>query len=167
MKKSELGNLTCSLASALAVVGDAWSLLIIKELMLGNRRFEGIQAQTGMSSNSLAVRLKALEKHKIIRRQKYSSKPVRFEYGVTARGFDLWPALVALTSWGDKWINRGTPPLQYVHISCDHNASPGLVCHACSKPVDAAGVRPLMSPKMRSEREQRFNSAHPNRMASS
>lgn len=147
--------MTCSLAGALAVVGDAWSLLIVKELMLDNRRFEGLQAQTGMSSNSLAARLKTLEQSKIIRRAKYNDRPRRYEYSVTQRGFDLWPVLVSLTTWGDKWVNRGATPLQYVHAVCDHNADPGLVCRCCSMPLDASVVRPLMSSKMRADRARR------------
>ena len=120
--------------------------------MLDNRRFEGLQAQTGMSSNSLAARLKALEKSKVIRRLRYNDKPARFEYRVTARGFDLWPVLVSLTVWGDKWMNPRRSSLQYMHKNCDHVAEPRFICGACEVPLDAAKVKPLMSRKMNSDR---------------
>jgi DNA-binding HxlR family transcriptional regulator len=112
MKKSNIDQMVCSLARALAQVGDPWRLLIMKEIMLGNRRFDGIHRQTGMSSLSLSSRLAALERARIVRRMPYSQRPLRFEYLATAKGKSLWPLLVALTQWGDQWTGNGSVPLR-------------------------------------------------------
>lgn len=155
MKRSELGGLTCSLAGALAEVGDAWTLLIVKELMLRNRRFDGIAAQMGVSDSSLASRLKRLERLGIVERRAYQNRPVRHEYRLTAKGQDLWPALVALTGWGDRWQGRETPPLTYGCIACGvSDARPHLACEACGELLGPGAVAPTQSEAMRTERAQ-------------
>ena len=156
MKRSELGGLTCSLAGALAEVGDAWSLLIVKELMLRNRRFDGVAAQTGMSESSLASRLKRLEDLGIIERRAYQQRPARYEYRLTAKGEDLWPTLVALTGWGDRWQGRESPPLTYGCVACGvADARPHLACEACGAALNPRGVVAVQSQDMRSERAHR------------
>ena len=156
MKRSELGALTCSLAGALAEVGDAWSLLIVKELMLRNRRFDGIAAQMGVSDSSLASRLKRLERLGIVERRAYQARPVRYEYRLTAKGQDLWPALVALTGWGDRWQGRETPPLTYGCVACGAaDAHPHLACEACGELLDPRVVTAVQSPEMQADRASR------------
>lgn len=155
MKKSELGDITCSLAGALAKVGDAWSLLIIKEILLRNRKFDGIAAQTGISESSLATRLKSLEAAGIVEKVAYQDRPVRHEYRVTECGADLWPTLVALTTWGDRWLGRRTPPLHYECSSCAGDARPHLACTHCGSEVDAGSVRPVQSRTMLRDRAAR------------
>jgi DNA-binding HxlR family transcriptional regulator len=98
----------CDIALALSVVGDRWTLLIIRELSLGVRRFEEIQAQTGMSSLLLAERLKRLEAEGVIERRLYSERPKRYEYYSTPKGKDLDPVLLALRGWSLKWEKCGS-----------------------------------------------------------
>jgi DNA-binding HxlR family transcriptional regulator len=156
MKRSELGDLTCSLAGALAEVGDPWSLLIVKELMLRNSRFDGIAAQTGVSDSSLASRLKRLEALGIVERRAYQARPVRYEYRLTEKGQDLWPTLVTLTSWGDRWQGRETPPLTYGCVACGvADARPHLACAACGGPLGPRGVTAVQSSDMKAERARR------------
>jgi len=155
MKKSELSKMTCSLAAALEAVGDAWTLLIVKELMLANRRFEGIQAQTGMSSNSLTSRLKALAKAGIVERQQYLQRPPRCEYRLTKKGEALWPVLVSLTNWGDQFARRGEPPLRFVHKACGDDAGPKYVCAHCGDSVSPRDVRASQSAAMVRDRCRR------------
>lgn len=153
MKRSELGGLTCSLAGSLAEVGDAWSLLIVKELMLRNRRFDGIAAQMGVSDSSLASRLKRLEQLSIIERRAYQQRPTRYEYRLTPKGADLWPVLVALTSWGDRWQGRETPPLAYGCVACGvADSHPHLACEACGALLNPRTVTASQSDDMRAER---------------
>ena len=155
MKRSELGRLTCSLAGALAEVGDAWSLLIVKELMLRNRRFDGIAEQSGVSDSSLAARLKRLEGLGIVERRAYQDRPVRFEYRLTAKGEDLWPVLVAMTGWGDRWQGRTTAPLSYGCVACGAaDARPHLACEACGALLNPRAVMAIQSEDMRAERER-------------
>jgi DNA-binding HxlR family transcriptional regulator len=93
----------CNIARSLSVVGDRWTLLIMREISLRNRRFEEIQAQTGMSSHLLATRLKRLEADKIIERRVYSARPLRHEYFATPKGKDLDAVILALRNWDLRW----------------------------------------------------------------
>lgn len=155
MKRSELGGITCSLAGALAEVGDAWSLLIIKEIMLKNRKFDGIAAQTGISESSLATRLKTLETAGIVEKRAYQERPVRYEYRATERGADLWPALVALTNWGDRWLGRKTPPVTYDCNACGEDARPHITCTHCGTGLRPQSVTPVQAPAMQKDRARR------------
>jgi DNA-binding HxlR family transcriptional regulator len=93
----------CNIARSLSVVGDRWTLLIMREISLRNRRFEEIQAQTGMSSHLLANRLKRLEEDKIVERRVYSARPLRHEYYATPKGKDLDAVILALRNWDLRW----------------------------------------------------------------
>ncbi len=93
----------CNIARSLSVIGDRWTLLIMRELSLEVRRFEEIQAQTGMSSHLLALRLKRLEEDKIIERHVYSARPLRHEYFATPKGKDLDAVILALRNWDLRW----------------------------------------------------------------
>lgn len=156
MKRSELGDLTCSLAAALAEVGDAWCLLIIKEVMLRNGRFDGIAAQTGMSASSLAGRLKGLERAGILIRRAYQTRPTRHEYVLTKKGQGLWPVLQALTTWGDNWSGRSEPPLTYGCKCCgERDAQPKLVCTGCGSDMNARTATAVQSSAMQLARSAR------------
>lgn len=96
----EVGSTVCPIAKSLSVVGDRWTLLIMRELSLGVRRFDDIQAQLGASSYLLSTRLKRLEKDGVIERRLYNEKPERYEYHATAKGRALDPILLMLRSWG-------------------------------------------------------------------
>jgi DNA-binding HxlR family transcriptional regulator len=97
---AELPGRACPIAASLALVGERWSLLIVRELALGNRRFSGIVAKTGAPRDRVAARLKALEEVGVIRRTAYQSTPPRFDYDLTESGRELIPVLDALTAWG-------------------------------------------------------------------
>ncbi|MDB6145181.1 MAG: hypothetical protein JWP80_4225 [Pseudomonas sp.] len=96
----EVGSTVCPVAKSLSVVGDRWTLLIMRELSMGNRRFDDIQAQLGASSYLLSTRLKRLEKDGVIERRLYNEKPERYEYHATAKGKALDPILLMLRAWG-------------------------------------------------------------------
>jgi len=97
---AELPGRACPIAASLELIGERWSLLIVRELALGNRRFSGIVAKTGAPRDRVAARLKALEEVGVIRRTAYQSTPPRFEYHLTESGRALIPVLDALTAWG-------------------------------------------------------------------
>jgi len=90
----------CSIADALNVVGEKWSLLVVRELFLGCRRFNDIAANTGAPRDILTVRLRRLEELGVIERQEYSERPPRYEYQLTDAGKDLRPVIMALKQWG-------------------------------------------------------------------
>jgi DNA-binding HxlR family transcriptional regulator len=93
----------CPIARALSVVGDRWTLLIMRELNMGMRRFDDLQAMTGMSSFLLSTRLKRLERDELIEKRRYSARPPRYEYHATPKGKDLDEVLLMLRAWSMKW----------------------------------------------------------------
>jgi len=108
MSWDETSESVCQIARGLSVVGDRWTLLIMREISMGSRRFEDIQAQTGMSSNLLTIRLKRLEEDEVIERRQYSAHANRFEYYATQKGRELDGVLLAIRAWGMRW--GGFPP---------------------------------------------------------
>ena len=103
-RTADYSNERCSAAATLELIGDPWTLLIIREAFLGLRRFEQWQTTLGVARNVLAARLKALTAHGIFQRETYSTKPLRQEYVLTAKGRDLFPILSAMLAYGDKHI---------------------------------------------------------------
>src|SRR5262249_23827187 len=116
MRTSELARMTCTIARSVDAIGDPWALMIMKELFLGQRRFEDIRTYTGISPHLLSVRMRRLEKHGIVQRRAYQQRPVRYEYRLTEKAIDFWPILIALKDWNAKWRNwREGEPLQIFH----------------------------------------------------
>jgi DNA-binding HxlR family transcriptional regulator len=128
-----LGVRPCSLAAALEVLGERWSLLALREIDYGVHRFARIAAYTGASRDILADRLRKLEAAGVIERRRYSEHPPRHEYHLTEAGKDLFPVMLALHQWGDKWA-VDTPALTRWH-SCGQAVEVDLVCRHCGQPV--------------------------------
>jgi DNA-binding HxlR family transcriptional regulator len=103
MSWDDVSNTECPIARACSVVGDRWTLLILRELIMGTRRFDDLQAQTGMSSHLLSVRLKRMEQDGIVERRLYCEKPPRYEYRRTEKGKELDPVILLLRQWGMKY----------------------------------------------------------------
>lgn len=128
-----LGVRPCSLAAALDVLGERWSLLALREIGYGVHRFARIAGYTGASRDILADRLRTLEAAGVIERRQYSEHPPRHEYHLTDAGRELFPVMLALSQWGDKWaVDR--PALIRRH-SCGQPVQVDLVCHHCGQPV--------------------------------
>jgi DNA-binding HxlR family transcriptional regulator len=128
----------CSLAAALDVLGERWSLLALREIGYGVHRFARIAGYTGASRDILADRLRKLEAAGVIERQMYSEHPPRYEYHLTEAGRELFPVMLALYQWGDKWA-VDTPALIRRH-SCGRPVQVDLVCHHCHQPVTAGTI---------------------------
>jgi DNA-binding HxlR family transcriptional regulator len=120
---------TCSIARSLEVVGERWSLLIVRDaLFAGLTRFTDFQRSLGIATNVLRDRLEAFVDAGIMTRRRYSEQPELFEYLLTDKGRDLLPALVALSSWGDRWAAPDGPPVIYHHPGCGGRVDAQLVC---------------------------------------
>jgi DNA-binding HxlR family transcriptional regulator len=138
---SEIGDQHCSIARALSVVGDRWTMLILREAFMRTRRFEDLQARTGAPRPVLAERLKTLVQHGILERRRYSEHPDRYEYRLSPKGLDLYPVIVSLLRWGDRWMDAGEePPVQLRHRECGTVMHPELACPACGEWVGARDV---------------------------
>jgi DNA-binding HxlR family transcriptional regulator len=107
MKPKSFTGMRCSIAGALELIGDRWTLLLIRDLSLGLRRYDDLRASIGIPDATLAARLKHLTEHGIVERARYQERPPRNEYRLTAKGRDLWKVSVALREWGDRWDATG------------------------------------------------------------
>ena len=133
-RTADYSNERCSVAATLELVGDPWTLLIVREAFLGVRRFEQWQAKLGVARNVLAARLKTLTRHGILSKHTYSVKPERQEYVLTPKGRDLFPILAAMLAFGDKHIyGDGREPHCYTHVPCGRRFTPVMVCSCCGE----------------------------------
>jgi DNA-binding HxlR family transcriptional regulator len=138
---------TCSIAESLEVIGERWSLLIVRDVLNGNRRFGEIQASLGVARNVLSARLQRLIAEGILERRPYQQSPQRFEYFLTEKGLDLWPALIALLNWGDRYSSSPHgPPKIIVHKECGGRVSDRGICASCGKLLHARDARQIPGP---------------------
>lgn len=145
MKWDDVGNLNCSVARSLAVIGDRWTMLVLRNAFLGTRRFDDFQLQLGVTRHVLAERLKRLVEAEIFRKEAY--QPNRYEYRLTDKGRALYPVLLSLTAWGDAWLDEGRgKPLVFQHKGCGKMMTPTMVCSECGEPVTARDVIPMAGP---------------------
>ena len=136
----------CSVAQSLEIVGEWWSLLVVRDCFLGIRRFEEFQRHLGIARNVLTERLQRLVDEGVLERRAYQTNPERFEYRLTEKGFDLYPVIVALMRWGDKWANDGDGPVVLTHKACGHEGAPVLTCVECGEVTGARDMRYRVKP---------------------
>jgi len=137
---------TCSVASTLEVVGERWTLLVLRDAFLGVRRFDDFQRSLGVARNVLQSRLERLVEEGVLERRLYQERPARHEYRLTEKGIDLWPVLVALMNWGDRHAYSDGPPVVLEHRDCGGAVDDRRTCTRCGAPVDARSVRPRPGP---------------------
>lgn len=146
MTQRTYDNQDCSVARTLEVVGERWTMLILREAFSRVRRFEEMQRNLGVARNVLADRLQTLVGAGILERKRYQERPERFEYRLTEKGLDLYPALIALMSWGDKYMApKEGPPVALEHKSCGHETSPVLSCSECGEELSARDIHPKLN----------------------
>lgn len=136
----ELPGRPCAVAATLALVGEKWALLAVREISLGNHRFDAIVRNTGAPRDRLASRLRALEAAGVVERRPYSERPPRFEYHLTPAGADLRVVLQSLRAWGDRWA-VDTPPTTFVHAGCDTEVDVVLCCRGCGEQIAPDDLR--------------------------
>lgn len=139
----------CSIARALELVGERWSLLIIRDALFGGAtRYSDFQRGLGVATNVLKTRLDGFVDAGIMRRHRYSEQPELYEYLLTDKGRALAPALVALTEWGDRWATDAEPPILYTHSVCGAALTHQTVCTHCGRVDDPAEIRATVGPGM-------------------
>lgn len=136
----------CSIEATLDLVGDRWTLLILRDIFRGTNRFSALRDDLGIARNLLSDRLVRLVEHGILHKVPYQDRPVRHEYRLTPKGRDLSPALVALMAWGDQWAADGQPPTLLVHQSCGTPLEQVLLCPACDHNVAPSEIRSRPGP---------------------
>lgn len=138
MLRRDYPGLDCSVAKALEVIGERWSLLIVRAVMHGNRRFGEMQESLGIARNVLSARLQRLVDEDILERRAYQENPPRYEYFLTEKGLDLWPALIALLNWGDRYSPGPEGPSRViVHKECGGRVNDRGICEACGQVLHA------------------------------
>ena len=147
MLGSKYENQVCSIAAALEVVGERWSLLIVREVFLGVRRFDEIQGDLGVARNVLQARLTSLLDAGVLEKRPYQQRPPRHEYWLTEKGLDLWPTLVALMGWGDRHAApQAGPPVVLEHRGCGGAIDEHRICERCGRRLSVRDARALPGP---------------------
>lgn len=140
MQRKSFATMECPIGRSLDVVGDAWSLLILRDALLGATRFQEFQERLDMPPNTLARRLALLTEHGILVRRLYEEKPAREKYELTAKGNDLAPVLLALSTWGNRWLAPDGPPLECVDPATGALLEPLVVDKRTLRPLAAGNV---------------------------
>jgi DNA-binding HxlR family transcriptional regulator len=139
-----------SVGRALALVGERWTLLILREAFFGVRRFGQLARNLGIPRPTLSSRLRSLVDAGLLERVQYARNPDRHEYRLTDAGRDLFPAIVALMRWGDTHLaGPEGPPIVLRHQACGEIADPALTCQHCGQEIDARNVTPEPGPGFR------------------
>jgi DNA-binding HxlR family transcriptional regulator len=130
----------CSIRAALEIVGEKWTLLVLREVFFGVRRFADFQRTLGCARNILSARLRTLVEEGVLSREPYREpgSRVRYEYRLTEKGLDLFPIVVALMQWGDRWsAGADGPPVELSHRDCGDRLAVELRCAAGHGPLSA------------------------------
>jgi DNA-binding HxlR family transcriptional regulator len=146
MERKSFSDMHCSVAQCLEVVGEWWTLLIVRDVFLGVTRFDEFQERLGISRNVLGQRLARLVEAGVLAKVAYSEHPPRFDYRLTNKGRDLWPVITAMRQWGDKHAAPGGPPLRLIHEPCGEISDARLVCSACGEPIGPRDVKAIPGP---------------------
>jgi len=147
----------CSIARPLSFLGERWTVLVLRDLMLGRRRFDEIQESLGVATNVLSQRLATLVDEGVAERRRYSEHPERFEYRLTQKGLDLEPVLLALLAWGDRYTTGPEgPPLETVHDDCGHTFHMVPTCSHCGESIDPRHVHSRPGPGADEEQLRRW-----------
>ena len=145
MLPSTYDDQNCAIARALEVVGERWTILLVRDAMLGIRRFEDFQARLGVSRAVLSDRLAQLVEHGVLERVRYQRRPDRYEYTLTELGVGLWPVVNALDRWGAALIGH-EPPRQFRHAECGGRPQAQIRCDRCDQELTAADVVSFPTP---------------------
>jgi DNA-binding HxlR family transcriptional regulator len=132
---------TCSVARALEILGDRWTLLVIRDAFLGVHRFDDFQRNLGVARNVLSDRLQRLVDEGLLERRRYQERPERFEYRLSEKGIDLWPIVISLMKWGDRYYAppEGRPRIVR-HRDCGGEVDARLMCDRCGASLTARDV---------------------------
>ena len=146
MQRTDFGEMACSIARTLDVIGEPWSPLILRDIWVGFTRFEQLQADLGISRKVLTERLNHLVDRGVLERRAYDRRP-RWEYVLTEKGLELVDVLMVMVAWGDKWLaGAAGAPVLYRHHACGEISHVDLTCAHCGKPMHARDVDVLPGP---------------------
>jgi len=140
MKRASLGHMNCSIAQTLDVVGDPWTLLIVRDALFGIKRFDDFRRSLGIPRATLTSRLDTLVEHGVMERRRYQDRPERHEYVLTERGRDLRRVMVSMLQWGDKWSSLPEPPVTLIDADTGDEIEPVYVDRRSGRPLSELNV---------------------------
>ena len=141
MQRTDFAKMQCSIARSLAVAGEPWSPLVIRDVFIGINRFDDLQRDLGISRKVLAERLKHLVEAGILERRPYSERPPRHEYVLTEMGSEFVDVLMSMVAWGDRWTaGDAGPPALYRHRSCGQITHVEPRCAVCGEVMHSTDV---------------------------
>ncbi|MFD0360742.1 winged helix-turn-helix transcriptional regulator [Nocardia sp. GCM10030253] len=149
MRRTSFEDMNCSIAQCLEVVGEWWTLLIVRDALMGVTRFDDFRERLGIARNVLTQRLEHLVAHDIMVKVPYQENPIRYDYRLTPKGRSLWLVLTAMRQWGDEWAAPDGPPVQSLHKTCGHLTVLAPVCSECGERVHGRDLRPVDGPGVR------------------
>ena len=141
MEHKSFEDMRCSVAQCLQLVGEWWTLLLIRDAFRGVHRFDDFQARLGIARNVLTRRLTKLVEAGVLEKRPYQEHPVRYDYLLTDKGRDLWPVVTSMRQWGDRHAAPDGPPLRIVHRGCGQTLELVPTCTGCGDEVSAADAR--------------------------
>lgn len=160
MQRSTFSDMPCSVARTLDVIGEWWTLLILRDVFYGVRRFEALRSHLGISRKVLTNRLERLTDEGILKKALYQTHPNRSEYRLTEKGLDLLPVLLTLMNWGDRWMSEpDMTPVIFVHKDCGKETTPKLVCSCCGGELNSHNIYPKAGPGAPQKEVERLRDA--------
>lgn len=141
MKRTSFEHWRCSIAQTVEVVGDWWTLLILRDVFWGLHRFDELLADLGIARNILSDRLGNLVAKGVLEKHPYQEAPLRHEYRLTEKGRALWPVLMMMAQWGTDWAIDGTPPVTFTHTACGEQVHALLSCDHCGETLAGHDLR--------------------------
>ena len=152
MQRTDFAQIQCSIARSLAIAGEPWTPLVIRDVYIGINRFDDIQRDLGVSRKVLAERLRHLVEAGMLERRPYSERPLRHEYALTEMGQEFVDVLMAMVAWGDRWTaGEAGPPALYRHRACGQITHVVPHCSACGEEMHSTDVEVEPGPGYRPE----------------
>lgn len=147
MTRTPLSDVACSIARATDLFGDAWTALIMRDVLAGVTRFDDLAHDLGISRKVLAARLARLVREEVLVRERYQDRPPREHYRATEKGKELYPVLIALMNWGDRWYaGPAGAPARIHHLTCGQDTTVVAACAHCGEPLTVDNTTQLAGP---------------------
>jgi DNA-binding HxlR family transcriptional regulator len=150
-----------SIAKTLELIGDRWTMLIVRDVFRGRRRFEELRGDLGIARPVLSERLTKLVGGGILTKVRYEDHPPRYEYHLTEMGLELSPALVALMRWGDRWLAGAAPGVVLYHRACGTELEQGFWCPKCATTFGPRAIKSRTRPARPGRRPARTGAPQP------
>jgi DNA-binding HxlR family transcriptional regulator len=152
VRRASFAEMNCSIAQSLEVLGEWWTLLIVRDAFFGITRFDDFHSRLGIARNILSTRLDTLVDAGVMERRAYDEARARSNYVLTDKGRALWPVMLALREWGDTWVvGEGNEPVQSVHKLCGARITAERVCSECGEPLRLQDLGVTPGPGLRDE----------------